>query len=142
MNQFSIEPMNTRYGIMMEIEQNVFKEIYFHSEFEKEFNKLKKKWRSLEEDLITFINTPLKLFHKQSLDVKGIQPISGLGIINTKIYIAKRFACKALKGTGSNSGIRIIYAYIDENDSIEFIEMYYKGDKDYEDKERIIRLYQ
>jgi len=125
----------------MEIEQKVFKEVYFHAEFEKEFNRFKKKWRTLEEDLKTFINTPLKLYHKQSLDVKGIQPISGLGITNIKIYKVTRFACKALKGTGSNSGIRITYAYIEENDRLEFIEMYYKGDKDNENKERIINLY-
>jgi len=125
----------------MEIEQNVFTEIYYHPEFEKELKKFKKKWRTLEEDLITFINTPLKLYHKQSLDVKGIQPISGLEITNIKIYKVTRFACKALKGTGSNSGIRITYAYIEENDRLEFIEMYYKGDKDNENKERIINLY-
>ena len=126
---------------MMEIEQNVFKEIYFHSEFEKEFNKLKKKWRSLEEDLITFINTPLKLYHRQSIKIKGVELISGLGEINVKIYIAKRFACKALKGTNSNSGIRITYAYIEEQDRVEFIEMYFKGDKENEDRERIINLF-
>ena len=133
--------MNIRLGIMVEIEQNVFKEIYFHPEFEKEFRRYRKKWRTLKEDLITFINTPLKLYHKQSLKIKGIEPVSGLGIINTKIYIAKRFACKALKGTGSNSSIRITYAYIEENNLIEFIEMYYKGDKENENRERIINLY-
>jgi len=125
----------------MEIEQNVFKEIYFHPEFLKEFNKFKKKWRTLKEDFITFVNTPLKLYHKQSLAIKGFQPISGLGITKTNIYKVTRFACKALKGKGSNSGIRIIYAYIEEQDRIEFIEMYYKGDKETENKEKIIKLY-
>jgi len=125
----------------MTIEQNVFKEIYFHAEFEKEFKKFKKKWRTLQEDLITFINTPLKLFHKHSLAIRGFQAISGLGITKTNIYKATRFACKALKGTGSNSGIRIIYAYIEEQDRIEFIEMYFKGDKEIEDRKRIERIY-
>ena len=125
----------------MKVEQRVFTEIYFHPKFEKDFKKYKKKWRTLEEDLKTFINTPLKLYHQQSLNVKGIQPISRLGITNLKIYKVTRFACKALKGTGSNSGIRITYAYIEENDRLEFIEMYYKGDKENENKERIINLY-
>ncbi len=126
---------------MLEIDQNVFKEIYFHSEFEKDFKKYKKKWRTLKEDLLTFINTALKLYHKQSKQIGGIQPISGLGILKANIYKVTRFACKYLKGTGSNSGIRIIYAYIEEQDCIEFIEIYYKGDKKNEDKERIINLY-
>lgn len=53
-----------------------------------------------------------------------------------------RFAYKALKGTASNYGIRITYAYIEENDRIELIEMYYKWDKVNDDKERIIHLYE
>lgn len=134
--------MNIRLGIMIEIEQNVFEEIYFHPEFEKEFNRFKKKWRTLEEDMKTFINTPLKLYHEQSKLLKGIKQINGLGIEHPKIYKVTRFACKALKGTGSNSGIRITYAYIEENDRIEFIEMYYKGDKDNEDRGRIISHYE
>jgi len=141
MNRFSTEQMNTRYGTMMEIEQNVFKEIYFHSEFEKEFNKLKKKWRTLEGDLITFINTPLKLYHKQFQPLAGIKQISGLGIEYPKIYKVTRFACKSLKGTGSRSGIRIIYAYFEDYDKIEFIEIYFKGDTENEDRERIERIY-
>ncbi len=126
---------------MMEIEQAVFKEIYFHTEFEKEFKKYQKKWTSLTEDLITFINTPLKLFHKQFQPLTGIKQISGLGIEHPKIYKVTRFACKSLKGTGSRSSIRIIYAYFEDEDRIEFIEMYYKGDKENEDRERIKKLY-
>lgn len=40
-----------------------------------------------------------------------------------------------------HSGIRIIYAYIADKDRLEFIEMYFKGDKENEDKGRILRLY-
>jgi len=35
------------------------------------------------------------------------------------------------------SGIRIIYAYFEKEDAIEFIEIYFKGDKENEDKKRI-----
>jgi len=35
------------------------------------------------------------------------------------------FSCKSLKGKGVRSGIRIIYAYYEEEDIIEFIEIYY-----------------
>jgi hypothetical protein len=38
------------------------------------------------------------------------------------------------------SGIRIIYAYYENEDVIEFIEIYFKGDKENEDKNRIIKF--
>jgi len=39
------------------------------------------------------------------------------------------------------SGIRIIYAYYENEDVIEFIEIYFKGDKANEDKKRILKYY-
>ena len=113
----------------MTIEQNAFKELYFHTEFEKEFKKCHKKWPSLEEDLKTFINTSLKLYHKQNQQIRGILQISDLGITYPKVYKVKRFACKSLRGTGSRSGIRVIYAHFEDEDRIEFIEIYFKGDR-------------
>ena len=67
--------------------------------------------------------------------------IAGLKIDEPKVYKAKMFACKALKGKGVQSGIRVIYAYFSTEDVIEFVEIYYKGDKENEDKERISRKY-
>jgi hypothetical protein len=55
--------------------------------------------------------------------------------------MAKKFACKSLKGKGAKSGIRIIYAYFEQEDTIEFIEIYFKGDKENEDKERIKKYF-
>jgi hypothetical protein len=46
-----------------------------------------------------------------------------------------------LKGKGVASGIRVIYAYHEKEDIIEFVEIYYKGDKANEDRERILRYY-
>ncbi|OGS21066.1 MAG: hypothetical protein A2252_04010 [Elusimicrobia bacterium RIFOXYA2_FULL_39_19] len=57
------------------------------------------------------------------------------------IYKAKKFACRALKGSGANSGIRVIYAYDEAQDKIELIEIYFKGDKENEDKQRINKIY-
>ena len=119
----------------------LFKKIHKLSEFEKDFKKLKKRFRTLESDLNNFINTQLKMFHKLDIDNKGIVEIQGLGIEYLKIYKARKFACRSLKGTGSRSGIRIIYAYYPDLDKIEFIEIYYKGDKENEDSERIERKY-
>lgn len=56
----------------------------------------------------------------------GIDRISDLAIESPKIYKARKFTCKSLRGTGIQSGIRIIYAYYEEEDMIEFAEIYYK----------------
>jgi len=46
-----------------------------------------------------------------------------------------------LKGKGAHSGICVIYAYFENEDRIELIEIYYKGDKENEDRKRILRKY-
>jgi hypothetical protein len=71
------------------------------SEFDRDFKKLKKRFKTLEDDLTTFINTQIKLSHELRLETSGIVPIRGLGINSPKIYKAKKFACKSLKGGGS-----------------------------------------
>jgi mRNA-degrading endonuclease RelE of RelBE toxin-antitoxin system len=119
----------------------IFREIERFPEFEKDFKKLSKRFRTLEEDFKTFVDTQLNLFHKQGIDNKGVLPISGLGIPNPKIYKARKFACRSLKGRGVDSGIRVIYAYWEEKDKLEFIEIYFKGDKENEDRERILVHY-
>ena len=121
--------------------KKVFKEIRKLTEFKKDFKKLAKKFKTLDDDIETFINKQLKLTHKLGIDNKGVVHISGLGIEIPRIYKAKKFACKALKGRGGMSGIRIIYAYYEKEDVIEFIEIYFKGDKANEDKKRIIKNY-
>ena len=120
---------------------SVFKGIVYLEEFKKDFKKLAKKFPSLSKDLEVFINVQLKLFHKLNIDNRGIVRISGLGIEYPEIYKVRKFACKSLKGTGSRSGIRVIYAYYPDLDKIEFIEIYYKGEKKNEDRERIVGKY-
>lgn len=53
----------------------------------------------------------------------------------------KRAACRALKGRGSASGLRLIYAYFRDEDAVELVELYFKGDKEQEDRGRILALY-
>jgi hypothetical protein len=67
--------------------------------------------------------------------------MSDYGIDYPKLYKARKFACKSLKGRGVASGIRTTYAYYEKEDKIEFIEIYYKGDKENEDRERILKYY-
>ena len=122
--------------------EKIFNEIKRTAEFERDIKKLSKKFRTLEEDLEVFIERQLKLSHKLNIDNKGVFHISDLGIEYPKIYKAKKFTCKSLKGRGSDSGMRVIYAYYDKEDIIEFIEIYFKGDRENEDRDRIKKYYQ
>ena len=119
----------------------IFREISRLSEFGKDLKRLSKKFKTLEEDLDVFIRKGLVLYHKLHIDNRGIFPIPGLGIEYPIIYKAKKFACRSLKGCGVHSGIRVIYAYFEEEDRIELVEIYYKGDKENEDRERILSHY-
>ena len=121
-------------------------EFSFLDEFNKEFKKLLRKYRTLEEDFELFKERVLTyrengtgkfLFWRPP----GIVRISNLGI-ETEVYKVKHFTCKALKGRGSRSGIRIIYAYFPDEDKVEFVEIYFKERDDTDcDKERIRRYY-
>lgn len=120
--------------------KKTFQEIVRLPEFNKDMKRLLRKYVTLEEDLKLFIETGLIVYHKLKLSIKGIFPISGLGIDSPKIYKARKFACRSLKG-GAFSGIRVIYVYFEDTDTIELIEIYYKEDKKTEDRERILKYY-
>jgi hypothetical protein len=119
----------------------IFNKIIHLPEFEKDISKLLKRFKTIEDDLKIFIEKQLNLYHKLEIDNKGIFQIPGLQIETPKIYKAKKFACRSLKGKGVQSGIRVIYAYFEKEDKIELIEIYYKGDKKNEDRDRILRHY-
>jgi hypothetical protein len=119
----------------------IFREISRLPEFDKDMRRLLKRFKTLEDDLKVFVKNELNLYHKIGIDNKGVFQVSGLKIESPKICKAKKFACRSLKGRGVQSGIRVIYAYFEEQDRIELIEIYYKGDKDNEDKERILKHY-
>lgn len=115
-----------------------FKETSRLPEFERDTRRLLKRFKTIEDDLEIFIEKQLILYHKLKVDNKGIFQITGLPVENPKVYKAKKFACKSLKGKGVQSGIRVIYAYEEEKDKIVLIEIYFKGDKANEDKKRIL----
>jgi hypothetical protein len=119
----------------------IFRETSRLPEFEKDMRKLLKRFKTLEDDLEIFIKNELNLYHKIRIDNKGVFQVPGLKIESPKIYKAKKFACRSLKGKGVQSGIRVIYAYFENQDKIELIEIYYKGDKENEDRERISKYY-
>ena len=103
------------------------------SEFRKDLKQLLKKYRSLKEDL--------EVVKLDLNDEPGESPPFSLRIDNlaleTCVIKVKKIACKALKGKGVNSGLRLIYAHFSDDQKITFIELYHKNDKENEDKKRI-----
>lgn len=101
-------------------------------EFQKDFKKLSKKFRSLDSDLAEF----KKVLNEFPL---GIGKHFNIITKDGSVYIIKaRFFCRSLK----KKDLRIIYAYIENHQTvemigIEFIEIYFKGKKENEDGERI-----
>lgn len=103
-------------------------------EFEKDLKNLLKKYRTLNEDLAE-VKTILKKKPQERPPFSF--RIDNLGL-QTCVIKVKKIACKALKGRGVNSGLRLIYAYFEAKKKITFIELYHKNDKENEDKQRIL----
>lgn len=96
--------------------------------FEKEFSRLLKKYPSLTEDF--------KKFEKLLAETKptGVGKNFTIIYFSEKVKIVKaRLACKSLRGRS----IRVIYAYHNDTATFVYIELYFKGDKANEDRERI-----
>jgi hypothetical protein len=104
-------------------------------EYGKDLKKLLKKYRTLEED-IAIVKKVLTAEPKERPPFSF--RIEGLGLKTCMIKV-KKIACKAMKGRGVNTGFRLIYAHYEEEQRIVFVELYFKGDKENEDKERIAR---
>ncbi len=104
------------------------------AEFKKDLKYLLKKYRTLHDDL-----EEVKTILKKKPDERPPFSfrIDNLGLETCLIKI-KKIACKALKGRGVNSGLRLIYAYFPDKQKITFIELYHKNDKENEDKKRIM----
>jgi mRNA-degrading endonuclease RelE of RelBE toxin-antitoxin system len=74
--------------------------------------------------------------------LNGTFQISDLGQdVKVPVYKVKHFRCKALKGKGVKSGIRVIYAYEEYKDMVTLIEIYHKNKKENEDRDRILKYF-
>jgi len=110
-----------------------------HKAFEKELSRLGKKYRTIPEDLRTFIDVSVRAVHLlgQKPEDMGHFPIQGLGIENHCCFIAKRFTCKSLMGKGSKSGIRVVYRFEKDTLDLLLIELFHKKDKKLPDLKRV-----
>jgi len=106
-------------------------------EFQNDFKKLLKKFKSLEDDLELAKIAAIELHHIQKINNLSVFPIQGFCAEEILVCKIKKFACKSLKGRGSKSGIRVIYAFHRANLKVDFIEIYFKGEKENENRERI-----
>lgn len=109
------------------------------SGFDKDLKRLLKKFRTLEDDIGVAKTNAIELFHSKNIDNNSVEPIPNFCTDELKICKIKKFSCKSLKGRGVQSGIRIIYAYYILTNTVDFIEIYFKGESENEDKERIKR---
>lgn len=96
-------------------------------EFQKECKWLKKKYKSLLDDLREFqkVISAVPLGNSKHFNI--ITQNEALRIVKARLF------CRYLKG----SSLRVIYAYFEQEQKIEFIEIYYKGNKENEDSGRI-----
>jgi len=109
------------------------------TEFSKELKSLNRKYRTLHEDLETF-KTALKAELPNQLP--HTVPISRLGKdVKTPIYKLRRFRCSYMKNKGNKSGFRIIYAYVQREDRITLVEIYFKGNKTNHNEARIKKYF-
>lgn len=106
-------------------------------EYERDFKKLLKKYKSLNDD-IHVVKQILNVYPDERAPFSF--RISDLKIDSCIIKV-KKIACKSLKGKGVNSGLRLVYAYFEEEERISFIELYHKSNKASADRKRILKYF-
>ena len=107
------------------------------AEFERDLKRLSGKFPSLLDDLEVAKTFAIEFYHLKKINRQAIFEIPSFCTDKLKICKIKKFACKALRGRGVQSGIRIIYAYYVLSNTVDFIEMYFKGESENENKEKI-----
>jgi hypothetical protein len=96
-------------------------------EFQKELKRFGKKYKSLPDDLQEFCSVVSIIPFGNSKHFKVVVQNEIFCIIKARLF------CRYLKG----DSLRIIYSYFEQKQRIEFIELYFKGDKENENRERI-----
>lgn len=96
-------------------------------EFSKAFKRLSKKYRSLPDDLREFKKVISKLPLGSGKHFVILHSSEEVKILKARLF------CRYLRG----ASLRIIYAYQEVNGIIDFIELYFKGEKVNENRELI-----
>ncbi|MBO4641068.1 MAG: hypothetical protein J5710_15075 [Treponema sp.] len=106
-------------------------------EFDKDFKALLKRYRTLESDFETFKKYTIETFYEQKTPTTAFVPVEGFCSEDYVSNKVRKFACKSLPGRGNQSGIRIIFVWQETLRLATFVEIYFKGDKPEEDRERL-----
>lgn len=108
--------------------------ITYLDEFHRDFKKLKKKYKTLEEDWNVFIKAFCAKYPNLLSETYRIPLGEAAG--DDPVYKIRQFRCRYLGG-GAQSGIRIIYGHDPVHNTVTFIEIYYKRQQDNHNTERI-----
>lgn len=106
--------------------------------YKKSFNKLLKRFKTLDKDIVYFKQFVLEPYFDKGIDTLAFVKIEGGCNEKYDSYKVTKFACMSLKNKGNRSGIRIIFLVnksINNKVNIEFLEIYFKGDKEMNDME-------
>lgn len=106
-------------------------------EFEKDMKSLLKRFRTLEDDFEKFKKYSLETHFEKNVETTSFVKIEGMCADLYTSYKVRKFACRSLPGKGNQSGIRIIFIWEENSRTITFVEIYFKGNKTLEDKERL-----
>jgi len=99
----------------------------FTDKCKKDLKRLLKRYRSLENDIETFCRSIVSIDFDKNSKIVILHRVGDLLIIKSRLF------CESLK----KRSLRIIFSYDTASKSIIHIEIYFKGDKVAEDKQRI-----
>lgn len=76
-------------------------------------------------------------FYEMNVPSTAFLPIEGFCGKNYTANKVRKFACRSLPGRGNHSRIRIIFVWQEKTRTVTFTEIYFKGDKSEEDRNRL-----
>ena len=101
-------------------------------DFQKEFKKLGKKFKTLPDDFSRFKgkleDSPPQFGRAVGRHAEVIRQSEGL------LIVKGRMRCQYLR----ESSLRVIYGFIEQSLLAQFIEIYFKGDKETHNKQRVL----
>ncbi len=120
-------------------------EFKYHKRFNSEKHKFSNKYNSFESDFEIF-QTALQvdITYNNYIVPTGTDKYSKIQGLDKKVplpaFVAKKFRCADMN-KGSNSGFRFTFLYDKPERIIYFVEIYFKGQNEIENKDRINKLF-
>lgn len=106
------------------------------SEIEKDLKKIR--IPGFDKDFERFLQAlPNMVLERQYYHTHHFFPVANLGKIVGEVYIAKKVRCKSLRATDK---FRVVFQVLENK--IRIIEVYFKGQKEVEDRQRMLKYCQ